>query len=407
MTELTIRLTGMAHGGLAIGRDKDGRAIFVPFALPGETVRVRMTQDRQRFARAELIEVVKPAGDRTPPRCRHFGICGLCHFQHMTYEAQLRTKETVARDQLTRVGGIQNPALRPIVPHPQTYEYRGDCTLFIVETGGLGYWSPGQRRIFPVEACPILRPRLQELLTDLDIDLPELRKLTMRLGDDDEVLVALEIEDVEPPELAVDFPVSVAIVLPDRTAAALIGDPFLSVAIKNRHFQISPGVAFPSSSTAAEMITDAVIELAGLKQQDTILEVNGESGWLTAALSENCDAVLALEPNPDAVADLVRNLDDMANISVFEGTEESVLAELEQRPDAAIFHHGRNLSPAALNWLSRQRPERLILCSEVGIQAKDAKRLAMLGYGLQTAIPLDTQPQTYQIELVSVWIYRR
>ena len=206
MPDLTLTLIDMAHGGLALGRDKSGRAIFVPFAIPGETVRVRVPDDKRGFARAELLEIVKPSPDRVMPRCRHFGICGNCHLQHMSYAAQLRAKEAAVRDQLTRVGGLKDPALRPILPTPEPYGYRAEATLFPVEGGGLGYWSPVEQRIFRVEECPILQPALGSALPDLDVELPGLRRLSLRLGDDEELLAALETEDVEPPELAVDFP---------------------------------------------------------------------------------------------------------------------------------------------------------------------------------------------------------
>ncbi|MBK7219002.1 MAG: hypothetical protein IPH95_18600 [Candidatus Promineofilum sp.] len=278
MTELTLTLTDMAHGGLALGRDKSGRAVFVPFAIPGETVRVRPPRPGDRAARAELLAVVRPSPDRVEPRCRHFGVCGNCAFQHMSYESQLRAKMAVVRDQLSRVGGIRNPVVRPIVPHPAAYDYRGETTLFRADEGGLGYWSPVLRRIFRVAECPILQPELQAALGELDVELPDLRKLTLRLGDDDELLAALEVEGVEPPELAADFPISVAIVLPDRTAASLIGDPYLVRTVGGRPLRVSPGVAFPHSATAAEMLAAAVLDVAAIAPGETVLESQAGRG---------------------------------------------------------------------------------------------------------------------------------
>uniref|UniRef100_UPI0035ADE471 class I SAM-dependent RNA methyltransferase n=1 Tax=Promineifilum sp. TaxID=2664178 RepID=UPI0035ADE471 len=425
MTELTITLTDMAHGGLALGRDREGRPVFVPFAIPGETVRVRLPRPGDRAAqatRAALLAVVKPSPDRVAPRCRHFGICGNCHFQHMTYAAQLRAKEAVVRDQLTRVAGLKNPPLRPILPYPQEYNYRAETTLFRAEEGGLGYWSPVERRIFRVEECPILQPQLQEALADLDVDLPDLRKLTLRLGDDDELLAALEVEDVEPPELAADFPISVAIVLPDRTAASLIGDPYLVRTVRGRPFRVSPGVPFPHSPAAAELLIDAILELAGLNDQLltsdtepapfsfqksansaksaddsssglTILEAPGGAGWLTAALAERAAAVWVIEPNPDAVADAAENLDAFDNVSIYEGTAEDVLPALEAAPDVAVFQAETGLPAAVWPWLERARPGRLVVAAEVGVLAKEAKRLAKAGYRAAAFQPVDVAPQ--------------
>ncbi len=403
MTELTLTLTGMAHGGLALGRDKSGRAVFVPFAIPGETVRVRAPRTDARFARAELLAVVRPSPDRVAPRCRRLGICGHCAFQHMTYAAQLRAKAAVVADQLGRVGGIRKPVIRPITPYPAAYDYRGETTLFRAEEGGLGYWSPVERRIFPVQECPILAPALQAALEDLDVDLPDLRKLTLRLGDEDELLAALEVEGVEPPELAVDFPVSVSIVLPDRTAASLIGDPFLVRTVGGRPLRLSPGVAAPHSAVAAEMLAAAVLDMAALAPGETVLESRAGPGWLTAALAARAAEVIAIEPNPDAVADAVANLDAFDNIALYEATEDEALAALEHAPAVAVFHDMGELPAATLEWLARARPARLVVVAEVGPLAKEAKRLAMAGYRPVAFQPVDVTPQGFGVEIVGGW----
>ena len=404
MPELTLTLTGMAHGGLALGRDRGGRAIFVPFAIPGETVRVRVPDNARGFARAELLEVLTPSAGRVVPRCRHFGICGICHLQHMSYEAQLRAKEAAARDQLSRVAGLKNPALRPIRPAPEAYGYRAETALFTAEPDGLGYWSPAEQRIFAVAECPILQPALEGTLPDLDVDLPGLRRISLRMGDDEELMAALEVENVEPPQLAADFAISVAIVLPDRTAASLIGDPYLLQTINGRSYRFSPGVAYPSSPAAAEQLARTVVELSDLASDDVLLESPAGAGWLTAALAERAAEVFAIEPNPDAVADAAENLDAFDNVSLFEASEVMAFPALPVEPDVVVLRPENGLSPAVLELLRRLRPRRrVVVTGEAGPLAKDAKQLAKLGYRPLAFQPLDLLPQSYQVEVVSVW----
>lgn len=409
MTELTLTLTDMAHGGLALGRDKGGRAIFVPFAIPGETVRVRVPDDKRGFARAELLEVVQPSPERVTPRCRHFGICGNCHFQHLSYEAEIQAKASAVRDQLTRVGGLKNPPLRPILAAPEPYGYRAEAALFPADEGGLGYWSPVEGRIFRAEECPILQPALEAALPDLDVELPGLRRLTLRLGDDDELLAALEVEGVEPPELAVDFPVSVSIILPDRTAASLIGDPYLLRTIGAREFRFSPGVPYPINAAAAGLLAGAIVELAEIEAGDIVLESPGGAGWLTAALAGRAASVIAVEPNPDAVADAAENLDAFDNVAIYQGTEDEVFPALEAQPDVVILRPGVSrpedgLSPAAFRLLERLHPRRrIVVAGEVGTLAKDAKRLSKMGYRPAAFQPIDLNPQAFPVEIVSLW----
>ncbi|MEZ4515660.1 MAG: TRAM domain-containing protein [Chloroflexota bacterium] len=400
-SEITLTLTDMAHGGLALGRDLDGRPVFVPYAIPGETVRVRTGQSGKRSARAELLQVTKPSSDRVQPPCPHFGICGSCHLQHMTYEAQIAAKQAVVVDQLERVGKVKRPSVAPIVPAPEPYGYLREAVLFPAKDGGLGYWSPKERRIIPVSECPILHPVLQEALAYLDVDLPELRKLTLRLGDEDELLAALEVDEMEPPELAVDFPVSVAIVLPDRTAAALIGDPYLITTVNGRPYRVSPGVVYPAYPAAAESLTTAVLALADLQSDDTVLQIPGDAGWLTAALAGQAADVVVIEPNPDAVADMVVNLDEFDTVAIYEGFEEEVLPDLDLAPDVVIFQPANGLTEGMWYGLSRMQPRTLVIIGEIGAVARDMVGLGELGYRLVEARPVDFRPQGYEV-LVAV-----
>ena len=89
MKTVTTKLTGMGHGGAAIGKGKQSRPIFVPFGIPDETVKVEIVEERRGFSRAELMEVLRPSPDRVDPVCKYYGTCGGCHFQHVAYERQL------------------------------------------------------------------------------------------------------------------------------------------------------------------------------------------------------------------------------------------------------------------------------------------------------------------------------
>lgn len=401
MNELTLKIDAMAHGGSAVGHDKRGKPVFVPFAIPGETVRVRIPEQTKGVTRATLVEVVKPAPSRTAPRCRHFGICGNCHFQHMTYEAQLTAKREVVVDQLQRVGGVRQPPVEPVLPNPDPYGGLRETELFPVEDGGLGYWSPVERRIFPVRECPILQPRLAEAIADLDVDLPGLRKLTLRMGEDEALLAALEVTDVEPPELAVDFPVSVTIVFPDNTAANLIGETYVIQAVGEQLLRVSAGVPFPPSRPAAELLVGAMRTAAGLSGGERVLEIPGGPGHYTAALAETAAEVVVVEPNSDAVADMVVNLDAFDNIAIYEGYEEEVLPALAMEPDLLLLHPDGPPTEGMWYAVQAMRPPRLLLVGEIGHVAQMCRDVGELGYRLEHVQPVDARPQGFWVDVVA------
>ena len=405
MNEISLTLTTMAHGGAAMGRDEDGRPIFVPYTIPGEQVRAGLTSEKRHYARAVLLDLITPSPQRVEPRCPHFGVCSGCHFQHMTYDAQIAAKQAVVQDQLQRIGGLHDVLVRPTRPNPSPWEYRCDVSLSPVAGGGLGFWSSQERRVIPIDACPIIHSLLQALWHDIDLDLPGLRKLTLRLGDDDALLAALEIDGVEPPELAVDFPVSVAVVLPDKTAVSLVGDNYIVQRVKGRDFRVSPGCFFQPSPAAAAILVETVLAYAALGSADSVLDLYGGVGMLTAFLAETAAQVTVIEQNLDAVADMVVNLDEFDHISLYEGPVEEILPLLDVAPDVIVVDPpDGGLPPAVIQAIVALAPARLVAVSaDLPALARNGRQFNQAGYRLVEVQPIDMTPQTFQINTVSLW----
>lgn len=402
---LTLKLTAVANGGAGIARDAKDRPVFIPFTIPGETITARLTEEKAHFAHAELLAVLTPSSARIPARCPHFGLCGGCHFQHMRYEAQLAAKRQIVADQLQRIGGITAVTIPPVIPNPQPWGYRTATNLTPTPEGRLGYWSPVRREVMGIDVCYIIHPDLLILWQDIDLELPGLRQLTLRRGDDEALLAALEIEDVEPPELETDFPVSVAIVLPDETAVSLIGDNYLIQSAGGRDFRVSPGCYFAPSPAMLDPIIETILAYAQLNGRETVIDAYSGVGLFTAFLAERAAAVSAIEFNPDAIADTAVNLAHTDNVAVYEGWVEEVLSALPT-PDLLLVHPpDKGLSKGAMQAITRNRPPRLIyVSSDVATLARDGKHLAQAGYTLHAIQPIDTAPQTYHLETVSLWV---
>jgi 23S rRNA (uracil1939-C5)-methyltransferase len=184
MTEThDIHLTGMAHGGSAVGRLAEGKAVFVPYAIPEEQVRVQIVQDKGRFANAELVEVLESSPDRIEPRCKHFGVCGGCQWQHIAYPAQLRIKQQIVTEQLARIGGLKEVTIHPTLPSPNEWEYRTHATVQISKRGEVGFISTNNRTVIDLEECHIVRPELFELIEQLQDGPPPLaERLRIQIG---------------------------------------------------------------------------------------------------------------------------------------------------------------------------------------------------------------------------------
>ncbi len=122
-SRVRVVIHDIAFGGEGVGRC-DEFVIFVPFVLHGEEVLVEVTEVKKRFARARLIDVLKPSPDRVTPVCRYFGQCGGCQYQHMAYERQLEVKHRQVASLIERIGGFSPDLVAHVVPCPMPYGYR-------------------------------------------------------------------------------------------------------------------------------------------------------------------------------------------------------------------------------------------------------------------------------------------
>ena len=406
MKLLTLDLIEIANGGAAVARGKKKLTIFVPYGIPGEKVRAAITSQKNDHAYAEIEQVLTPSPDRIEPQCTYFGTCGGCHLQHMRYEAQLAVKQAVVIDQMERIGNMKNVPVRETLPNPTPWAYRMEMSLNPTKDGRLGYWSPRLREVIAIETCPISDPQLLTLLQDIDWELPGLRKMTLRMGSDEALLAAVEVNDVEPPSLEADFPISVAIVLPDKTAATLVGEHFTVLSVRGRDFRVSSGCHLPPSLSGMELVIDAVMRYAQLAGPESVLELYSGSGMLTAFVAEKAAHVVAVEWNQDAVADMAVNLVHTENVSVYEGAVEVTLPTLDDAFDLLLLHPPHDgLSREALQAVLQKRPSRLIyVSSDVATMARDGRQLMHNGgYKLVEIQPIDMQPQTYRVETVSLW----
>ena len=94
-----VQIEKPIYGGAFLAR-VEGKAVFVPLALPGEQARVRVVEEKRGYATAEVEEIVTAAAERVAPACRYFGTCGGCQYQHAKYEAQLAYKQAILRETL-------------------------------------------------------------------------------------------------------------------------------------------------------------------------------------------------------------------------------------------------------------------------------------------------------------------
>ena len=164
--ELTVRVEKPLYGGSGLGF-ADGKALFVRHGIPGELLRVRITEQRADYSLADIVDVLEPSNDRIEPVCERFGHCGGCDYLHVDYAEELRIKKSVLRDCLTRIGGFLPSEIPEIgLQHGERFRYRSHCS---VKSDGMktGLFRENTNSVvpFPDEGCLLFHNAICELIS--------------------------------------------------------------------------------------------------------------------------------------------------------------------------------------------------------------------------------------------------
>jgi 23S rRNA (uracil1939-C5)-methyltransferase len=424
-----LTLTDLTYGGDALGRLDDplpgtrGRVVFVPFGLPGERVRIRMMEAKSGFARGELVEVLEASPDRVTPRCKHYFIprssvegqeevvaCGGCQYQHVSYNAQLKAKTEILRDQLQRIGKIQNPPVNPTVASPNQWNYRNHVQFHLTRNGKLGYIrsSPGYKpseSVLAIEECHLPEPAINALWPHLEFE-PEtgIERVSLRAGAGNDMMLGLESDSPLAPELEIEAGISV-VHLFEESSVVIAGEDHLIMQVLNRDFRVSAASFFQVNTAMTEKIVNHLLANLAILPNTNLLDVYCGVGLFSAFLAPKCGRIIGVESAGSACDDFIFNLDEFDNVDLYEGQAEDVIPHLEIKPDIVLVDPPRaGLERGALDGIVRLTPHTVAYVScDPSTLARDAARLINGGYRLMDVTPFDLFPQTHHLESISIF----
>jgi 23S rRNA (uracil1939-C5)-methyltransferase len=379
---LTLRIESLVFGGAGLARTDDGRVAFVLYAAPGEVVEALVEAVHKDYLEAVTTRVIEPSPDRTEPRCPLFGECGGCQLQHMTYEAQLREKEAIVREQLRRIGGLDDSVVRPIVGAANPWYYRNHLRFSTGKKwGDVGFISRRGRGLLKVESCPIADSWVNDLLPTLQGKGSGLHQVQVRhSAETGTYLVAPAV-----PGIAIES-----------------GQKAYQEALGGRVFQVSAAAFFQVNHAQAGQMARLVGE-ALPAHGSLLVDAFAGVGTFAALFADRFDRVLAIEESHSAIRDATVNLSGLDNVEMVAGKVEDVLPNLEGRPDAIVLDPPRpGCYPAVLGAIVSFRPSSVVYVScNPATLARDLRILVEGGYELEHVTPLDMFPQTGHIECVA------
>jgi tRNA/tmRNA/rRNA uracil-C5-methylase (TrmA/RlmC/RlmD family) len=405
-----VAVDGFAHGGEGVGRI-EGKVVLIAGALPGERVRVRITEDHPRWSRAVLLDVLVASPDRIEPPCTYVGSCGGCDLQHVRPDAARALKTRVVREQLARLGRLGAAADRLVEDCRSAgpdLGYRNHVQLHADPEGRLGFHRAGSHDVVPIEHCIVADEQVSELRT-LVGDGTGAREVSLRaLGADRAVVLT-------PGAGALDVPegeMTVALRSEDRAPVVLRGAGLLHAEVAGIGLRVPLDAFFQVNSAGAEALVALVLELAGDVTARDVWDLYAGVGLLSLPLARAGAHVLAVESVRSA-ADAARLNAELAglDVNVIDERVERVTARGAQgdrslpAPEIVIADPPRaGLGRRVVEDLVAMTPERIVLVAcDVASLARDVRDLTELGYRLERAVPLDLFPMTHHVETVAAF----
>ena len=403
-----LTLEGISHLGGTVAR-LDDLVHFVSYGLPGEFVRAEIVDHKPTYQRAGVLEVLGNASpDRITAPCEYFGRCGGCAWQHAIYERQLEFKTGIVRDQLRRVGGFEDPPLRPIIPATSPYGYRNHARFSTRRDGTLGFTREHTHAVMTIDHCHTIMPAIGEMLAALQGHCPRMHQVAIRHSVwTGESLISPRIPD----------------------APIATGQTHLHEMILGRRFRIAANSFFQVNTLphrralpdqiAARWITQrdgewSQTDILALVALDRLAPSAGET-YLDAYCGVGTFALLiadrigtsghtiGIEEAVIAVNDARHNAADTPGIEFLQGKVEKLLPDLDLSPDGAILDPARaGCDRPTIDALINRRVRRIVYVScDPATLARDLRIFVDAGYHLTDVQPIDMFPQTHHIETVA------
>lgn len=453
-----IEITDVAAEGKAIARI-DNLVIFVPYAVPGDVVDLQIRRKRHSYAEAEVVKVHRYSEKRATPFCKHFGVCGGCKWQCLPYAEQLAFKQKQVADNLTRIGKIDIPEVRPILGSKHVKRYRNKLefgfsnkrwlTQEEVSSGvkfdvmdAVGFHIPGAfDKILDIEECHLMdsvNDRLRNGIRqyaighgltfyDLRAQVGLLRNMMIRTSTSGEIMLLIQfcIRSEKEQKQAEDVLAYVHETFPEVSSLLWVnnlkcndtigdlevhtysGTDCIYETMEGLRFKIGSKSFYQTNTEQAYELYKVARSFAGLTGGELVYDLYTGTGTIANFVARHARQVIGIEYVPEAIADAKVNaeLNSLDNTLFYAGDMKDILnrefIRLHGAPDVIITDPPRaGMHTDVISTILFAAPERIVYVScNPATQARDLQLLCA-DYRVTAVQPVDMFPQTHHVENV-------
>ena len=435
-----LQIDRLGTSGEGVGR-YDNFTVFVPNALPGETVSVIIEEVKNSYARGRIKQILHESVDRVVPLCELYEECGGCQLQHLSYEAQLHAKRAQVVDALIHIGKLPQIPVMETLRAEKPWNYRNKMQFPIGRNSGkivIGCFAQGSHTIINTKNCHIQRAEnndlanaAREIAEQLHIPVYNedthkgvLRHIVGRVGHSNDLMAVIVTATKQLPR-AKEFvrmmrerlPNLVSVhqniqtyrnnVIMGRDTQLLWGRPTIIDSLGRLNFHISPRSFFQVNTRQAERLYEQALAYADLHGTETVIDAYCGTGTITLFLAQKARKVYGIEIVQPAILDARKNARDnnVKNAEFIVGDATAVMPGLYKqgiRPDVVVVDPPRSgCTETVLRTFANMKPQRIVYVScNPATLARDLAILKELGYLAQEVQPVDLFPQTSHVENV-------
>ncbi|QDE32122.1 23S rRNA (uracil(1939)-C(5))-methyltransferase RlmD [Shewanella polaris] len=428
--KLSLSITQLDHLGAGIAQHQ-GKVVFIPGVLPGETATVQFVEQKKSYAKAKLIAIDLASADRVKPHCPHYHQCGGCDLQHMDINAQRDHKQAALVDLISKLSSAEaidaDIIAKPIVGDAWHYRRRARlATLFDKNTRRLqlGFRAGNSNKIVSIEQCPVLAESLSALITPLAVNLNQL-KAKSSLGHveltqaDNGNFAVLRVTKVLPASdirwltgfaekhqlhfLLQDDEGQLTQLYPLLQADDEVTLPYYHLAQESVRCSFTPGNFVQINEVINQAMVDQAIKWLEPQAGERILDLFCGVGNFSLPLALKAAEVIAVEGVPEMVQQAKQNAVDnqLDNVSFYHA---DLSADLSTQTwlgkiDKLLLDPARAGAFESLQWLQKMQPKKVVYvsCNPASL-ARDSSVLLANGYQITQVGLVDMFPQTHHIE---------
>lgn len=424
----------MSYGTTGVGHRQSGKTVFVDNTAPGDVALIEIVEDKPRFSRGRVVELLDPSRLRAEnnPAC---SACGGCSWSHMDYSTQIEAKRDCVVDALCRIGHFDRTwaeeKIAPCIPSKRQWGYRNKLELAVASDEAqrftLGFHGAASEAVEPIGECPLAHKNIQKAPKALQGALRYAQGASdlgiFRIG----VRGSLRTHDIEvalwtrpgsfprahvaKTIMSALKPTSIVRVLAEPGKARKIkgvetleGKGCWEESLYDARFLTSAPSFFQVNTAQAEQLITCVMEGLGGVEGKAVADLYAGGGTFSIPIAQAGAEVVAVEAAGSSVRDLRRNADlnDVA-LEVVGGDTARELPELGQLDALVVDPPRAGLADGVVESISKAKPDKVAYVScDPATWARDIARFKTQGYTLQKTTPVDLFPQTFHVETVSI-----